>query len=45
MSDFDRAIRQEAERILQALNNDFDECFELLKDFRNLPNRPGIYAI
>lgn len=30
---------------MQELSVDFDECFELLKDFRNLPNRPGIYAI
>jgi excinuclease UvrABC nuclease subunit len=45
MSNFDQSVRQEAERILQSLNVDFSECSELLKDFRNLPNRPGIYAV
>ncbi len=45
MSDFDQLLRQEVERILQGLNVDFTDCYELLRDFRNLPNRPGIYAV
>lgn len=45
MSEFEQLLRQEAERILRGLNADFIHCYELLKDFRNLPNRPGIYAV
>jgi len=45
MSDDKDPTREKAELILQALKVDFDLCHELLKDFRNVPNRPGIYAV
>ncbi|MBD1856427.1 MULTISPECIES: GIY-YIG nuclease family protein [Leptolyngbya] len=46
MSDHTELIQQEAIRILQILiDTPFDECCPLSKDYADLPNRLGIYAV
>jgi hypothetical protein len=46
MSDRTELVQQEAIRILQILiDTPFQECCPLSKDYTDLPNRLGIYAV
>lgn len=46
MVDDYNSINDEAARLLQILKTlSFEQCCPLSRDFRSLPNRPGIYAL